>query len=183
MANKPLSGARPGRKIAMAGVAVAVSLAIFSMTLLMLLLLPQILPTLFPAASSSTSPARLSTMAQAAQPNPLHQAIQTARAAWISGDADAFAALFSETGEFVVPGQIYRGQAEIRAVTDAFSASHSDVQIEIRRLITEGNQVAVEWHWEDTETATGKRMVADDAIVVDFEAGQITRWREYIDAT
>jgi uncharacterized protein (TIGR02246 family) len=161
---------RPGRQIAMAGVFLAVSLAIISMTLLAVLLFPQILPTLFPSKSLAMTS------------NPMHSVIQSARAAWMAGDADAFAALFTETGEFVVPGQVYRGSEQIRAVTAAFSASNSDVQIEIRRMITEGNQVVVEWHWEDTETATGKRMVADDAIVVDFEDSKVKRWREYIDA-
>ncbi|MBW4468390.1 MAG: nuclear transport factor 2 family protein [Pegethrix bostrychoides GSE-TBD4-15B] len=182
MAERHLSKLRLGGKLAMAGVMLAVSLALISMTILTVLLLPQILPTLLPAHGSALL-APMTSMAQAAQPNPMHQAIQTARTAWITGDADAFAALFSETGEFVVPGQIYRGREEIRAVTAAFLENHASVQIEIHRLITEGNQVAVEWHWEDTETATGQRTVADDVIVVDFAAGQITRWREYIDAT
>lgn len=186
-----------GRQIAMAGVVLAVSLALISMTLLAVLLLPQLLPTLFaasPVSASSVSASSVSVslptilagivpMAQAAQPHLLHSVIQSARTAWISGDADAFAALFTETGEFVVPGQVYRSPAQIRAVTADFSASHADVQIEIRRMITEGSQVVVEWHWEDTETATGQRMVADDAIVVDFEGDKIKRWREYIDAS
>ncbi len=177
--SKQQSEHHPGRRIAQAGLVLAVSLAVISMALLFLLLFPQILPTLFPTSSSALPS---TAMAQVGSPNPMHQAIQTARTAWMEGDADAFANLFTESGEFVVPGQVYRGRAQIRAVTAAFSASHSNVQIEIHRLITEGNQIAVEWHWQDTETATGQRTVADDAIVVDFENGQIRRWREYIDA-
>ena len=47
--SEPESRQHPGRKIALAGVVLAVSLAIISMMLLLLLLMPQILPALFPA--------------------------------------------------------------------------------------------------------------------------------------
>ena len=107
--------------------------------------------------------------------------IQQARDAWVNGDADTFVSLFTPDGEFIVPGSRSRGAAEIRAVFWQFAIAHTDVEIDIRRLLIDGNQAMVEWHWQDTEIATGDRTDADDAIVVDFRAGQISRWREYID--
>lgn len=169
---------RLGRTIALAGVVFAISLAIISMSLLAFNLVPQIFPTLL----SSTSPpvALLDTGDCNMHSEKIASMIQQAQAAWMTGDAEGFAALFTEDGEFVVPGQVYRGAEEIRSVTADFTATH-DVQIQIRRIIAEGEQAAVEWRWEDIETATGKRSTADDVIVVDFQEDQIKRWREYID--
>ena len=107
--------------------------------------------------------------------------IRQAAQAWMVGDADAFASLFVTNGEFIVPGNRWVGQAEIRKAADDFASTHSEVEISIRRIIIEENQAVVEWHWQDKENATNCRTQADDAIVVDFKDGQISRWREYID--
>ena len=108
--------------------------------------------------------------------------IQQAAEAWITGDADTFASLFLPDGEFIVPNNRWVGVAKIRQVMADFAADY-EVKIAIRRIIVEGNQAVVEWNWSDREKATGKCNQADDAIIVDFRVGKITRWREYIDAT
>jgi uncharacterized protein (TIGR02246 family) len=107
--------------------------------------------------------------------------IQQAADAWITGDADAFAALFLPEGEFIVPGYRWVGPEAIRQVAADFAAAYSDVKIEIRRILLDNHQAAVEWHWKETEKATGKHGSADDTIVIDFQDGRIRRWREYID--
>lgn len=107
--------------------------------------------------------------------------IHQARDAWVAQDANALAQLFTPDGELIVPGQRWQGQARIRAEVIRFAQRHSDVKIDIRRIIIEGDQAAVEWYYEDTEKATGIRNKADDVIVVDFQAGRISRWREYFD--
>jgi ketosteroid isomerase-like protein len=63
-----------------------------------------------------------------------------------------------------------------------FARTHSDIKVEIRRVLVEGNCAVVEWYWEDVETKTGHQTQAEDAIAIDFEQGLIRRWREYIDA-
>ena len=108
--------------------------------------------------------------------------IQQAAEAWITGDADTFASLFLPDGEFIVPNNRWVGVAKIRQVIADFAADY-EVKITIRSIIVEGNQAVVEWYWSDKEKATGKCNQAEDAIVVDFRAGKISRWREYIDAT
>lgn len=108
--------------------------------------------------------------------------IVKARDAWMMGNADAVAQLFAPEGEFIVPGQCWRGQREIHQAVTEFVASSSDVQIEIQRILVDGEQAVVEWTWEDTDRKTGQRNRADDAIVVDFKDGLIRRWREYIDS-
>jgi uncharacterized protein (TIGR02246 family) len=140
----------------------------------------QATPTAFPMAqvNPETSHPRESELMK---PEEIRLLIKQAGDAWVRGDAGAFAALFAPDGEFIVPGNRWVGKAEIEKAAANFLVNHSDVKILIRRLIIEGNQAAVEWHWEDREKATGRRSQADDAIVIDWQNGQIVRWREYID--
>lgn len=107
--------------------------------------------------------------------------IEKARDAWIAQDADALTQLFTPDGELIVPGQIWLGQGRIREEVTRFAQQYQDVKIEIRRIIIEDNQAAVEWYYEDTEKSTGRRNKADDVIIVDFKDGRISRWREYFD--
>jgi uncharacterized protein (TIGR02246 family) len=107
--------------------------------------------------------------------------IEQAANAWIQQDPDAFAALFTPDGEFIVPGDRWVGYAAIRKAAASFAVNYSEVKIDIKQIIVEGNQAVVEWHWQDVQKATGKSSSADDAIVVEFQNGKISRWREYID--
>lgn len=129
-----------------------------------------------PQPTSSSSASIESACMQAA----IHSIIQQARDAWVNGDADAFASLFTADGEFLVPGNRWVGQEAIRQVAADFAASSSGVTVEIRRIMVEGNQAAVEWYWEDTDSS-GRLNRADDVIMIDFVDGRISRWREYID--
>ncbi|MDZ8070307.1 MAG: nuclear transport factor 2 family protein [Nostoc sp. DedQUE08] len=107
--------------------------------------------------------------------------IEKAKDAWVAQDIDAIAQLFTIDGELIVPGQCWRGQERIREGLANFKEQYSDVKIDIHRIIIGANQAAVEWYYEDTEKATGRRNKADDVIVVDFKDNQISRWREYFD--
>ncbi|MBV8882609.1 MAG: nuclear transport factor 2 family protein [Chroococcidiopsidaceae cyanobacterium CP_BM_RX_35] len=107
--------------------------------------------------------------------------IEQARNAWVARDANAIAQMFAPNGELIVPGQRWQGREEIRAGVTSFTQQYTDVKIDTQRVIVEGNQAVVEWHYEDTEKATGVRNKADDAIVIDFKDGLIDRWREYFD--
>lgn len=107
--------------------------------------------------------------------------IQRAADAWMQGDADAFADLFVPEGEFIVPGDRWVGKEAIRQAVTEFAAAYTEVRINIRRISLAHEQAMVEWHWQETEKATGKTSSADNAIVVDLQAGKIRRWREFID--
>lgn len=115
-------------------------------------------------------------------PEQIWAIVRQARDSWINGNADAFAALFTPDGEFIVPGQKWVGREAIRKAAADFATYASNVKIDLRQTIVEGDRAAVEWYWEDTEKATGRRNRADDAIIADFVAGKIKRWREYIDS-
>jgi len=107
--------------------------------------------------------------------------IEQAKNAWISRDIDAITELFTLDGELIVPGQISKGRARIREQLANFAQQYIDVNITIQRIVIDGNQAAVEWHYEDTEKSTGKRNQADDAIILEVKDGQICYWREYFD--
>jgi uncharacterized protein (TIGR02246 family) len=104
-----------------------------------------------------------------------------AKDAWVAGDAEALAHLFTVDAQMIVPSQRWQGQAKIREEVAKFGRLYTDVKITIHRIIIEGNLAAVEWHYEDTEKATGKRSQADDAIVIEVQNGRISYWREYFD--
>ncbi len=118
---------------------------------------------------------------QPMNPEDIRIAIAQARDAWIARDAEALAALFAPDGEIIVPGQRWQGQERIRQEVAHFAQQYSDVRIEIRQIIVDGDRAVVEWYYEDTENTTGRRNKADDVIVINFQAGRISRWREYFD--
>lgn len=107
--------------------------------------------------------------------------IDRAAKAWMNGDGELFASLFLPDGEFIVPGNRWVGREKIHQVLTDFASNVSEIKIEIQRIIIDGSQAVVEWHWQERNKETGKIDRAEDAIVVDFKDGSIERWREYID--
>jgi uncharacterized protein (TIGR02246 family) len=115
-------------------------------------------------------------------PSPdIRATIELAKNAWIARDADALAQLFTEDGTLIVPGQKWQGQAQIRSEIAKFARDYTDISITINQIIIDGDRAAVEWHYEDTEKATGNRNQSDDAIVIEVKNGRISYWREYFD--
>lgn len=112
-----------------------------------------------------------------------NRVIHQAADAWMNGRADAFVELFRSDGVFVFPGQSLIGPEAIRQAFAEFYGEHHSVQIEIQNIVLSGDCAAVEWIWQDTESTSGKRTIAEDAILIDFVKGGIQRWREYIDAS
>lgn len=119
--------------------------------------------------------------------NPLPQkaeilrTIETARQAWIAQDPDVIAQLFTPDGKLIVPGNVWQGREAIREAIAQFREDFTNVEIKIKRAIIEGDRAAIEWDYEDTEKATGKRNSAEDVIIVVFQDGRISYWREYFD--
>ena len=114
-------------------------------------------------------------------PEAIQLIIQQAREAWLTGNADAFAVLFATEGEFIAPGNRWVGPDQIRQAAADYAAAYDVLRIDIRQVIQASDQAVVEWRWQEREQATGKETEAEDAIVINFQAGCITRWREYID--
>ncbi|NEO26573.1 MAG: nuclear transport factor 2 family protein [Kamptonema sp. SIO4C4] len=111
----------------------------------------------------------------------LRTLIKIAADACQTKNAKAFASLFTATGELIIPGYRFVGKEEIEQVTHSYLGACESVTITIQRIIVEGNQAVVEWVWSSVEKETGKQTYAENAIVVNFKAGAIARWREYSD--
>lgn len=86
----------------------------------------------------------------------IRSVIKQAGDAWMAGDADAFASLFLANGEFIVPGNRWVGQAEIRKAAAAdrvclFKCKnrhpmyHSQWQSSCRRVVL-GRQRKCHWY-------------------------------------
>lgn len=109
------------------------------------------------------------------------QIILTAQNAWLTGDADRFAGLFDQIGEFVVPGNRWVGQGNIRDAFQEYADAYEVMNIEVTQTIQEGERALVQWTWTDRERGTESLSQAEDAVVIETQAGRIIRWREYTD--
>ncbi len=116
------------------------------------------------------------------KPVPIHSIIYAAQQAWLKGNPTGFAALFAETGAFIVPGQEWIGPAAIHTAVVDYMAHNWVKSIEIRQILADGDRALLEWHWVDQDRDTGIVHQADDAIAIDVAQGQIIHWREYIDS-
>ncbi len=119
----------------------------------------------------------------ASQPgaSPLQQLVERQASAWEAADSERIIADFAEASIFVVPGSTFRGRQAIKEAAEGYFAEFTDTQIEIDRIIANGNEVAVEWTWRDKQRETGETSYAEDAIIIELEEGKIVYWREYID--
>lgn len=102
-------------------------------------------------------------------------------AAWTAGDAHAAAADFAEDGVLISPGGAWRGPEGVRRGVRAFLDTAAVVRIEVRRVLVDGDEAAVEWVWTERRHADGAVVTMEDAIVVGLRDGRITYWREYFD--
>lgn len=94
-------------------------------------------------------------------------------------NAQTFASLFRNDAEMILPGHRLTGKAKIQAATTTYLQSCDEIKIEIQRILVEGDRAVVEWRWQSRKA--GQKDYAENAIVIDFKAGLIQRWREYTD--
>jgi uncharacterized protein (TIGR02246 family) len=102
-------------------------------------------------------------------------------AAWLDADVSEILSLFAPDGVFISPGGRAQGHAAIAALASSFFAGSYVVEIEIRRVLADGNTGAVEWIWSEASRATSQRRDMEDAIVFELRDGQLIYWREYFD--
>lgn len=101
---------------------------------------------------------------------------------WQTGDTEAILADFAEDAHFISPGGVWRGHAAIRQAIQTFWAGVSSVEVQITRVLSDGDQGAVEWRWSEVRLSDGQRHSAEDAIIFTVNMqGKVTYWREYFD--
>lgn len=99
--------------------------------------------------------------------------------AWRRADFEAIAADFCEEGEMISPGGTWQGPAAIAAVARHWFTLCSGVEIEIKRILVDGDQGAVEWVWHETRRADDQVYTMEDGIIFVLRDGKILYWREY----
>ncbi len=91
-------------------------------------------------------------------------------------DWDAHCALYAEDVVWTIrPGTtMLSGQAETRNALEGFTARYPDIQLTVRRNITDGDLTAVEWDEIGTEAGSGDAAVFNFCGMIAFEDGLIS---------
>ena len=102
--------------------------------------------------------------------------------AWQTGDVSAIVSDFAPEGVFIVKDLVFEGTAAIQKAAEDYFKEFTDTKIEIKRVIIDQSQGAIEWNWSDRNKATNQISRAEDAIIFELqEDGKIIYWREYIE--
>ena len=101
--------------------------------------------------------------------------------AWREGDLDAIMADYAPDVVLIAPGVRLEGPDALRASNERYLAEYTDIDVELTRVIVDGDQGALEWTWSETRRADGRRRSVDDAIIFALRDGKIVYWREYFD--
>ena len=100
--------------------------------------------------------------------------------AWKTGDRQLLDSLLHEDVVFAYPGRRLDKQQTLEDL-DYFAEHFDNVNVYIKKIIIDGNDVAVEWQFAATKKETGQRQVVSDAIIGEVKDGQFIIWKEYLD--
>ena len=123
------------------------------------------------------------TVAQSLPLNPeeIIEMVERQAKAWESQDVTGIIDDFTEDAVFIAAGFRFDGREQIaKAARDYFQKFHR-TSVEIKRIVIDGSQGAVEWDWRDRERKSNKEGFAEDAIIFELQEGKIFYWREYIE--
>lgn len=101
--------------------------------------------------------------------------------AWLRADADAAAADFAEDGVLISPMGTWLGPAGVRRAVQEFHAEARVIDIQVRGVVVDGDDGAVEWTWTEQRSGDPVPVTMEDAIVFRLREGRIVYWREYFD--
>ena len=102
--------------------------------------------------------------------------------AWETGNVSAIVADFAPEGVFIAGNFVFKGTAAIKKAAEDYFQEFADTKVEIKRIILEESQGAIEWNWSDRNIATNQISKAEDAIIFELKNdGKIVYWREYIE--
>lgn len=101
--------------------------------------------------------------------------------AWEQQDVEAIADDFAEDAVFIAAGFKFAGKQEIKRAAKDYFNQFDNTTVEIKRVIIDGEEGAVEWDWRDRNRQTGRSGFAEDAIIFKLENDKFVYWREYIE--
>jgi uncharacterized protein (TIGR02246 family) len=111
----------------------------------------------------------------------VHRFILRRISAWRDEDLAAIMADYADDIVHVSPFGKRVGVADMRAANARYLAEYTAFEVQLHRLIVDGDEGALEWTWSETRRADGLRRSAEDAIVFVLRDGKISYWREYFD--
>lgn len=101
--------------------------------------------------------------------------------AWELQDAQAIADDFADDAVFIAAGFKFEDKQQIENAAQDYFRQFNQTSVEIKRIIIDEAQGAVQWDWRDQNRQTGKESYAEDAIIFELKDGKIVYWREYIE--
>ncbi len=102
--------------------------------------------------------------------------------AWKTQDVSSLVEDFAPDAMFIAGGLTFQGVDAIAKAAENYFRQFNNTKVEIKRIITEDRQGAVEWDWSDRNQKTGQPSAAEDAIIFELnDEGKIVYWREYIE--
>lgn len=111
----------------------------------------------------------------------VHSLLPRRARAWREEDLDAIMADYAPDVVHVSPYGHRVGAAAMREANARYLAEYTGFDVQLKRLIVDGDEGALEWTWTETRRADGLRRSTDDAIVFVLRDGKISYWREYFD--
>jgi uncharacterized protein (TIGR02246 family) len=101
--------------------------------------------------------------------------------AWTEQDLEVIMADYAPDIVYITPTGRISGTAQLRQNNTRYFQEYTDIQVDLTRLIVDGEQGALEWTWSETRVADGLRRSVEDAIVFIIRNRKIVYWREYFD--
>jgi uncharacterized protein (TIGR02246 family) len=101
--------------------------------------------------------------------------------AWTEQDLEVIMADYAPDIVYITPTGRISGTAQLRQNNTRYFQEYTDIQVDLTRLIVDGEQGALEWTWSETRVADGLRRSVEDAIVFIIRDRKIVYWREYFD--
>ncbi len=99
--------------------------------------------------------------------------------AWETGDEALLASLLHADSVFAYPGRRLTKEQTLEDLR-YFRDHYTDTKVYVRRIVIEGDEVAVEWQFATTNEK-GQREVVSDAIIATLKDGKFLTWKEYLD--
>ena len=111
----------------------------------------------------------------------INEIVRRQAKAWSEQDTQAIADDFAQDAVFIAAGSKFQGKLKIKQAAEDYFQQFGHISIQIKRIVADGNQGAVEWHWQEQNRQTGIEGYAEDAIILELKNNKIVYWREYIE--
>ena len=100
---------------------------------------------------------------------------------WRMDDAEVVTSAHAPSSVLLNAWETVRGHDELRTSLGQYSQNYTDTEVEVHRVVYDGQNIAVNQTWRCTNRVTGVRGGDQDLIIGVMQDGKIWYWREYFD--